>query len=155
MPTQEGELRPLTADDHALIGMLIESLGKQQTTQRGLRIAFLLLGLGSAMFAIRARNWLVLAVSAIATGVVIWLTRSGRGVAAVQADAAAGQKSVRQATIDDKYADDELYVLVIDGIPTAVAARWYAACARGDRVELDTLPRSQTLLAIRSVGEVE
>lgn len=152
MTNDDGELRPLTGADHVLIGMLIERLGKQQTTQRGLRIAFLLLGLGSAMFAVRARNWLVLGISLIATGIVFWLTRSGRGVAAVQADAAAGQKSVREATIDDKYADDELRVLVIDGVPTAVAPRWYAACARGDRVELDTLPRSQTLLAVRRIG---
>lgn len=143
-----GELRPLSAADHVLIGTLIERLGTQQTTQRGLRVAFLLLGLGSAMFAVRARNWIVLSISAVATGVVLWLTRTGRGVAAVQADAAAGQKSVRVATIDDKYADDDLRVLVIDGVPTAVEARWFNACARGDTVELHSLPRSQTLLAI-------
>lgn len=149
MGVQTGELERLTAADHALIGALIERLSTQQTTQRMIRGAFVLLGLGTAMFAWRAQNWAVLGLSVAATGAMLWLTRGGRGVAALQKDAAAGHKRVRRAHVDDKYSDDDVNVLVLDGVATAVEARWFQVCARGDDVWLDTLPHSATLLAIR------
>lgn len=151
MSADDGELARLTAADHALIGELITTLGERRTTQRMIQGAFVLLGAGSAAFAIRARNWWVLALSVVATGVVLWLSRSGRGVARIQEDAAQGHKRVRVARVDDRYADDDHNVLVLDGIATAVERRWFEACQRGDRVQLDTLPRSGVLLAIRPI----
>lgn len=145
----EGELTRLTAADHVLIGALTERIAGQKTTQWMIRGAFVLLGLGTAMFALRAENWAVLGVSVVATGAMLWLTRSGRGIAALERDAASGHKRVRRAHIDDKYSDDDVKVLVIDGVATAVEARWFGVCARGDDVWLDSLVHSGTLLAIR------
>ncbi|MGK0361781.1 MAG: hypothetical protein ACI9U2_004099 [Bradymonadia bacterium] len=151
MSMDEGELTRLTATDHALIGALTERLSDQKTNQWMIRGAFVLLGLGTAMFAWRAQNWAILGVSVFATGAMLWLTRSGRGIAALERDAASGQKRVRRAHIDDKYSDDDVNVLVIDGIATAVERRWFSVCARGDDVWLDSLPHSGTLLAVRKV----
>lgn len=147
----DGDLERLTADDHALIGALIERLSSHQTTQRMIRGAFVLLGVGTGMFAWRAQNWAVLGLSVFATGAMLWLTRGGRGVAALERDAASGHKRVRRARVDDKYSDDDVNVLVLDGVATAVESRWFNGCARGDDVFLDTLPQSGTLLAIRKV----
>ena len=152
MRANDGELERLTAADHALIGALIERLATQQTTHRMIRGAFVLLGLATVMFALRAANYLVVGVSVVSTGVMLWLTRGGRGVGALQTDAAAGHKRVRRAHVDDKYSDDDVNVLVLDGVATAVEPRWFQACARGDDVWLDTLPKSGTLLAIRKAA---
>lgn len=151
MSADDGELARLTAEDHALIGELVSTLGERQTTSRMIQGAFLLLGIGSAAFAIRARNWLILGLSVVATGVVLWLSRPGRGIARIQEDAAQGHKRIRVAHVDDRYADDDHDVLVLDGVATAVERRWFAACQRGDRVQVDTLPRSGVLLAIRPI----
>lgn len=147
----DGELERLSADDHAFIDALITRLRSLPPGGRLVQLAFVALGIAAAWMALRAQNWALLALSAAATLGMLWFTRPGRYIARIQRAAAGGHKRVRVARVDDRYADEHVFVLVLDGIPTAVDRRWFDRCQRGDRVCLDTLPGTEVLVGLRVI----
>lgn len=149
--SDDPERARLSAADHAYIEELVERLGRLPAEGQTLRLVLGLFGLLSAAFALRARNWWLLALSLGATLAMLWFTRAARAIGRVQRDAADGHKRVRRAEVSDRYCDEQLFVLVLDGVPTAVDKRWFDACGRGDAVYLDTLPRSGVLVGIRRI----